>query len=187
MCFPEGVPVKGDALGGAIPPSRHFPDRCRKRKLSEVVYLVYNVKVLRVGAKTLGVVAIMVNMGAIGVAAFIAFMLGSSVAEALVAIWQSLSLGKFMLNAIAVVFCFFSFSSLAVREHFMFFLVPALGFALWDAMSFPHLLAYFYFAFWLVYAGFVLVNRLTLPCTADNKEDAASCRAPAGEKQQARA
>lgn len=145
-----------------------------------------NVKVLGVSAKVLGVVAIMVNMGAIGAAAFIAFMLGSNIVEAIVAIWMSLSLGKFFLNALAVVFCFFSFHSYSVREHYMFFFVPSLGFALWDAMSFPHLLAYFYFAFWLVYAGFVLANKFTLPCTADNQEDAASCRTTAGEKQQVR-
>ena len=117
------------------------------------------VKIFRVAAKSLGVLAILINMAAIAVAAFIAFMLGGSIAEALVAIWQSLSLGKYMLNGFGVFFCFFTYNSMAVRDHYLVFLVPAIAFGFWDAVTFPHLLGYFYFAFWVAYSVFLIVNK----------------------------
>ena len=123
------------------------------------IFLASTVKVFRVIAKLFGVIAILVNMGAIAVAAFIALMLGGSIAEALVAIWQSLSLGKYMLNGFGVLFCFFTYSSMAAKDYYPAFLVPAIAFAVWDAMTFPHLLGYFYFAFWIAYSAFLIVNK----------------------------
>lgn len=106
-----------------------------------------------------GIIAILVTLAAVGMAAFMGMMLSGNALDIVIAVWQSLSLGKYFFNAFMVLLCFFTFRSRAVANNFIVFLVPSVLLGAWDLVDFPHKIAYGYFAFWVMYSVFLALNR----------------------------
>lgn len=132
-----------------------------------------------------GVLAIVVNVGAIGVAIFVAYMVGANVADGVIAIWMSLSLGKYFLNAFFVLVTFFIVDARVALFRFKLLLGVSVFMALWNLVAFPHRIAYFYFAFWLTYSIFLVLNRQEAKSgpqdTAQDEDGGASVSTPASE------
>ena len=118
-----------------------------------------SVRLFRILSIVSGVLAILVTLGAVGMAAFMGLMLSGSAVDIVIAVWQSLSLGKYFFNAFMVLFCFFTFSSKAAKDNFILFLVPSILMALWNFIAIPHKIAYGYFIFWMIYSMFIYLNR----------------------------
>lgn len=106
-----------------------------------------------------GVIAIFVTIGLICVALLWGMMLNGRPSEIIIATWMALGLSKYIFNAILVVFAYSSMTSRAISEYFVVFLVLSLLLMVWNLAAFPHKLAYGYFAFWMFYSIFVVLNR----------------------------
>jgi len=106
-----------------------------------------------------GVVAILVTVGLICVAFLWGMTLNGSPGEIIIATWMALGLSKYLFNAALVVFAYSSLKSRAVSEHYRLFLAPSLLLMTWNLLAFPHKLAYGYFAFWMFFSIFVILNR----------------------------
>ncbi len=118
-----------------------------------------NVRLFKILSIITGILAILVTLGAVGMAAFMGLMLSGDAVDIVIAVWQSLSLGKYFFNAFLVLFTFFTFRSKAAANHYMVFLVPSLLLALWNYVAIPHKIAYGYFVFWMIYSVWVYLHR----------------------------
>jgi len=106
-----------------------------------------------------GVIAILVTIGLICVALLWGMMLNGRPSEIIIATWMALGLSKYLFNAALVVFAYSTLKSTAASEYYIAFLVPSLLLMTWNLMAFPHKLAYGYFAFWMFFSIFLLLNR----------------------------
>ena len=106
-----------------------------------------------------GVIAIFITIGLICVALLWGMMLYGHPSEIIIATWMALGLSKYFFNALLVVFAYSSLESNSASEHYVAFLVPSLLLMLWNLAALPHKLAYGYFAFWMFYSFFLVLNR----------------------------
>jgi len=86
-------------------------------------------------------------------------MLNGRPSEIIIATWMALGLSKYLFNSLLVVFAYSSMESRAISEYFVVFLISSLLLMVWNLAAFPHKLAYGYFAFWMFFSVFIVLNR----------------------------
>lgn len=106
-----------------------------------------------------GILSILLTIGLICLALVWGMMLNGRPSEIIIATWKALGLTKYLFNALLVIFCFFTLNSKAASKNYLVFLVPSVLLMIWNLTAFPHKLAFGYFAFWVVYSTFLVLNR----------------------------
>lgn len=106
-----------------------------------------------------GIAALLITGGAIIAATFVGMMVSGNFSDIVIAMWQALSMTKYLFNAFLMIYAFMSLKSALPVRRFAAFLLPSLLMAAWNLASIPHLLAYGYSAFWVTYCIYLILNR----------------------------